>query len=192
MAQTIYTYLISTDTLNGTVAIGKLKDEIHDEGSGVNLTVDSISRLGDDLSINMSDILPDDIAGASASLLAIVNAHGSVSLSEYKKLRYNEIDYKTITLVVSGFTYDSHQFSLSANAQSNWNILKSETVEFIWPHDITTIDNNTYSLTETNVVAFWSAGKTTVEGHLGTGRALKKLIFDATNEADVDLVVDNR
>ena len=78
MAQTIYEYSISADTLNGAVVEHQLREEIHAEGSGVTISVDSISRDGDDLSIVMADILPDDVSETSASLAAVVAAHDGI------------------------------------------------------------------------------------------------------------------
>lgn len=115
-----------------------------------------------------------------------------LTLSDYKQLRYNEIDGKTMALIAPGFTYDGKQFSLSIPAQNNWSGLHDNSADFIFPYDITTIDNDTYSLTSANLNAFWTAAKDVLEDKLGTGRALKKQIFDAADEAAVDAVVDNR
>jgi len=113
-------------------------------------------------------------------------------LNEYKRLRYNEIDGKTVAMILPGFVYDTHTFSLSSNAQSNWNILKAQEAEFTWPVEISTIWNDAYILTQANLAAFWTAGKDAVKGHLDSGRTLKKSIYDAVDEATVDLVVDAR
>jgi hypothetical protein len=135
----------------------------------------------------------------SASVVAVENdilindgTPKSLSLADYKQLRYNEIDAKTNELISPGFVYDSKTFSLSSNAQSNWNVLKDEEAEFTWPVDISTIDSDTYSLSQANLGAFWGAGMTFMKGHLDTGRALKKSVYDAANEAAVDAVVDTR
>ena len=138
-------------------------------------TVDTSSVV-----ITESDILIND--GTAKDLI----------LADYKQLRYNEIDGKSMVLISAGFTYDSKTFSLSINAQTNWNTLKDEEAEFTWPVDITTIDNDTYSLTQANLDAFWTAARDAVKGHLDSGRAYKKTIYDATDEAGVDAVVDTR
>lgn len=114
------------------------------------------------------------------------------SLAENKIIRYQEIDQKTGELIASGFTYDSQIFSLSSNAQANWNALKNQKTSFTFPKNVTTINSNTYSLTEINVDALWDAGKLVVDGYLDSGRALKKSIFDAIDQAAVDLVIDTR
>lgn len=116
--------------------------------------------------------------------------------SEYlaykKQERYDEIDYKTGTLIAPGFAYDSYTFSASLAAQSNWNVLKDEEPEFTWPVEVSTIDNNSYDLQQANLDGFWTAGRDAVKGNLDSGRALKKSIFDAIDEAGVDAVVDTR
>jgi len=117
----------------------------------------------------------------------------NLPLSDYKQLRYNEIDGKTMSLIFGqGFTFDSHQFSLSIPAQGNWTNIKTNISDFTFPLDVTTVDNNTYSLSETDVVAFWTAGRDAVKTNMDSGRVLKKSVYDATTSAQVDAVVDNR
>lgn len=114
------------------------------------------------------------------------------SLSAKKESRFIEIDIKTGQLIAAGFSFDSQTFSLSANAQANWNTLKSQESEFTWPVEISTADNNTYSLAQVDLSTFWQTGRDTVKGHLDSGRSLKKQVYDAANEAAVDAVVDTR
>jgi len=116
----------------------------------------------------------------------------SLSLANYKELRYKEIDNKTGNLISAGFSYDSKTFSLSGNAQTNWNVLKDDESEFTWPVDVTMLNNDTYSLTSANLSAFWTAAKDAVKGHLDSGRSLKKSVFDAADEATIDAVTDTR
>ena len=116
----------------------------------------------------------------------------SLPLADYKKLKHDEVDLKTQSLIAGGFAYDGSTFSLSVHAQANWNVLKDNKAEFAFPKLISTIDNNDYSLDQANVTAFWTAGKDLIEGHLDSGRALKKLIFDAMDQDAVDAVNDNR
>ena len=113
-------------------------------------------------------------------------------LARAKKFKYDQIDYKTAALIAGGFTFDGRQFSLSLYAQANWHALKDNTSEFTWPKDVTTIDNDTYSLAESDVVGLWQAGKTALDSHLESGRLLKKQVFDAADVAAVLAVVDTR
>jgi hypothetical protein len=116
----------------------------------------------------------------------------SLSLEALKEHRYLEVDIRTAELISVGFVFDGQTFSLSANAQRNWDSIKTSKPDYSFPLDITTIDNNTYSLTNANVQAFWVAARDVVKSHLDSGRALKKSIFDAVDIAAVNLVVDNR
>ena len=113
-------------------------------------------------------------------------------LAYKKQSRYNQIDYKTRNLIASGFIYDGKTFSLSISAQINWNALQNQTIEFTWPVEISTIDNNKYSLIQANIKAFWVAGKDLVKGHLDSGRNLKVSIIAAIDEIAVDAIIDNR
>lgn len=115
-----------------------------------------------------------------------------MTLEEYKDSMYSAIDLKTNVLIGQGFVYDSTTFSLSIYAQTNWHTIKNQTSEFTFPLDISTIDNNEYSLAEANVAAFWDAGKTILKGHLDSGRDLKKSVFDAVDKSAVDAIIDNR
>ena len=113
-------------------------------------------------------------------------------LANLKEFRYEEIDIKTATLISVGFTFDGETFSLSANAQRNWDSIKTSKADYSFPLDITAKDNNTYVLTNPNVQAFWVAARDAVKAPLDSGRILKKAIFDAIDIAAVNAVIDNR
>ena len=115
-----------------------------------------------------------------------------LTLPNYKLLRYNEIDLVTDALIAAGFTYDGETFSLTLEAQTNWNALNDQEAEYEWPVDVTTLTNETYSLSAENLDAFWAAHRTAVDGHLDSGRVLKQAVFDAEDEAGVDAVEDSR
>lgn len=113
-------------------------------------------------------------------------------LSELKEFRYDQIDDKTDELITTGFIYDNETFSTSHHAQMNWNSLRNQTGEYTWPLNISTKDNNTYSLLQANVPAFWTELIDALADHVDSGRVLKKSIFIAADIAAVDAVVDNR
>ena len=91
-----------------------------------------------------------------------------------------------------GFVFDGATFSLSANAQRNWDSIKTSKADYTFPLDITTMDNDTYSLTNPNVQSFWVAARDAVKTPLDSGRVLKTTIHDAIDIAAVDAVIDNR
>ena len=154
----------------------------------------------------ISDVLPDaclngtDIFDVASIIIVgedvLVNdgttVHQNATLDAYKKLRFNEIDLTTQTLIAQGFVFDFQTFSLSLPAQKNWDAIKTSKADFTFPLSIGTINNNTYSLASNDVNTFWSNGRDTVLGHLDSGRALKKLVFDAVDRTAVDAVIDTR
>lgn len=109
-----------------------------------------------------------------------------------KLIRYNEIDYKTGTLIAAGFSFADLRFSLSFNAQINWNTLKMAPETFTWPVEITCANNNAYELAQDDLQTFWNAAKNTVKGYLDLGRILKKQVYDATTLEEIEAVTDTR
>jgi len=133
------------------------------------------------------------LTGAETTTLdTLVTDHVEFSLAENKVKRYKKIDIKTVELITEGFTYDSQIFSLSSNARGHWNTLKNQKASFTFPKNVSTLDSNTYSLTDANVDTLWDEGKLVVDGYLDSGRVLKKSIFDAADQDAVDAVVDSR
>lgn len=118
---------------------------------------------------------------------------GALSDAAYKQYRYNEIDFKTASLVVSaGFTYDGQQFSTSIVAQKNWSDLKYSKSSFTFPKNISTKNYGTYAIAEANVDAFWDAGKDAIDPIIDAGRVLIQSITDAADRAAIEAIIDNR
>jgi len=115
-----------------------------------------------------------------------------LTLADYKQLRYNEIDGKTLALIDGGFTHDGQVFSLSVFAQMNWHTLKNQTGEFTFPKNVSRKNNTKHSLSQANVDTLWDDGKVFIENILDVGRNLKQDVFDADDETEVDAVVDGR
>ncbi|MCA9497098.1 MAG: DUF4376 domain-containing protein [Nanoarchaeota archaeon] len=117
-------------------------------------------------------------------------------LNSFKDYLFNKIDAKTQSIIAQGFAFDGNTFSLSLAAQSNWTNIKTNKVDFaaagLFPLQISTIDNNTYMLSEANVENFWSAGLVAVKGAYTSGADIKKLVFDATTIEELELIEDNR
>lgn len=175
------TYSITSDITAQMAKASKLHKEIVADGCITGFH--SVSVAGDVLKI-LGDTLDNE-----TDLDAVVLAHDGCSLDDYKNARYPGIDKKTKELISAGFTYDSETFSMSEQAQLNWKDLVNNTS---WPKDISTLDHNTYSLTEANKDSFLTAYRAERDGLLDSGRDLQKSIFDATTKAEVDAVVDNR
>ena len=132
-------------------------------------------------------IVPD--AGSGSWLKETIRC---LNLAEYKEHRHNEIDERTSELIENGFLFDGHVFSLSTNARDNWNVIEDHKEMFTFPLEISTKDSNTYSLAEVDVDSFWLTGLGTIKTHYDSGRALKKLVFDAITEQEIELIIDNR
>jgi len=186
--QLLKTYPLTT-TSDGQLKASKLGQAIKGDGCVVDYACCNLSKDNEDNVI--IEVYGNSLAD-EAALDTLVQNHVAFSLADCKAARYVEIDAKTGGLISAGFVYDSKTFSLSPNAQANWNSLMDNQSEFNWPVDITTIDNDTYSLEVANISAFWNAAKNVLKGHLDSGRVLKKQIFDATDKAGVDAVVDSR
>jgi len=178
------TYTIATDITKGILNHTRLESEIRTSGYVTNF----LDISSDDVYVR---VYGDSLSNESA-LGTLVEDHGYETLAELKDRRYNEIDYKTMTLIAPGFTYDGTTFSLSISAQMNWSSIKENTSDFTFPLNISTIDNYEYTLAEADVCDFWCEGRDTVKGHLDSGRALKKSVHDAADEAAVDVVTDTR
>lgn len=177
-------YSISNDITAGAVNSELLHGEIDSSGHvsgfvGLDIEGDNLSVIG--VSFNNE-------AGCDS----VVQSHEVEPLANLKARRYLEIDGRSMQLIAAGFTYDSQTFSLSIPAQITWSSLKENESDFTWPVEVSTLDSNTYSLAQANLTAFWTAGRDAVQGHLDSGRALKKSVFDAVDKAAVDAIVDNR
>jgi len=125
---------------------------------------------------------------------ALIDGHiaAASDLDELKDRKNLQIDRKTDVDIENGFTYDSKQFSLSPIAQINWNNYKNNQSEYSWPLLISTISNEPYSLTSTNVAAFWEAQRKAIDDNRRAGLAFKKNVFNAADHDALDLVVDTR
>ena len=126
----------------------------------------------------------------------IKNKPNLSDIQEYKDFLFNSIDKKTSELIGQGFAFDSNQFSLSLAAQSNWTNIKSNKAVFsasaLFPIQISTKNNNTYFLQEADVDNFFLSGLGAVKSAYTSGSDLKKLVFDATTIAELDLIQDAR
>ena len=116
----------------------------------------------------------------------------SINLEENKAALIRKIDEKTQYLISQGFSFDGQQFSLSEPAQINWLGLKTLQDAITWPMEITTKGDGVYSLSEQNLIYFLGTGKAVIQGHIDSGRDLKIAIIEATTQAELSAVVDER
>lgn len=179
------TYSISTDITDQAVSAKLLDAEIIASASVTNYSGCTVN--GDVLKIKGDSIANETILDST------VLAHVAVPLAAYKDIRHEEIDARTEELITdTGFVFDSKTFSLSGNAQRNFDRQLDEEPKYSFPIDISTKDNDTYSLAVNDNANFWIAMKDGVNTHLDSGRVLKKSIFDAVDKAAVDAIEDTR
>jgi hypothetical protein len=116
----------------------------------------------------------------------------TINIDELKIDIYNKIDDKTMEIISRGFIFDGCVFSLSAQAQMNWTNLKVNSALFTYPVSLATLNNDLYSLSQSNVLPFYIAGMIAVKNAKTSGQNLKKQIFDATTLNELNLVQDLR
>jgi hypothetical protein len=121
----------------------------------------------------------------------------SVSLVDYKTLRYNEIDRKTGELISLGFEYPASSgniFSFSENAQSNLLGAYSARDLMTYPFEWSTKDDSlVYSIADaTEMSNFFMTALATKKARQDSGTALKIQINSAADRSAVDAIIDNR
>lgn len=122
------------------------------------------------------------------------NTSTELPLADYKTLRYNEIDAKSIELISGGFVYAGKTFSLSQNAQINLLALEVDKNNMSYPIKWNTKDDaDKYDIVDaTDATNFHLTSLNAVKTILDGGTDLKDQIRAATDKAQVDAVIDNR
>jgi hypothetical protein len=119
-----------------------------------------------------------------------------LTLDEYKQLRYKEIDSKSGELISQGFTYQSKTFSLSTSAQTNILALDNtrDDPALTYPIKYNTLDDlDSYDVVDsTDLHNMYLTALSTKKAILDGGTTLKTSVRNATTEAEVDAVIDNR
>lgn len=109
------------------------------------------------------------------------------TLDEYKKHLIDLQDKKTENLILSGFTFDGNSFSLSFNAQINWNNLLN-IPQVMFPLNLSTKDDNIYILNFSNVQNFYFTALGRKNECLQLGNEVKKRINESTTNEELDLI----
>lgn len=119
-------------------------------------------------------------------------------LPTIKQRKLADIDARSNEIIDEGITFDGHLFSLSANAQLNWNSIFTAMQGGLIPADadfeVSTKEpeNDKYLLTPDKRNAFFGLILSTVSTILAGGRALKQQVKNATNKEQVEAVIDDR
>lgn len=122
----------------------------------------------------------------------------SGELDAYKAERIRQIDAHTTELILAGFPFDNHNFSMSEAAQRNWTgmgtVLALGMMSFPFP--ISTVDEGVYILqSQEHCLQFlgtYMLYQASPSYPLAQGRTLKAQVNAATTKAEVDAVEDNR
>ena len=147
------------------------------------------------LNHNVGDLIPNDQVNNMGVWKKEPNIKG-LNLQEYKALRFKEIDDRTGGLISNGFTYKGLVFSLSQNAQINILGMDStrDDAAITYPIEYSTIDDLAhYSVTDaTDLHSMYLTALGTKKYFVDTGTVLKDAIRAAVDEAEVELIIDNR
>ena len=137
------------------------------------------------------------------ALTNVIATHKAVEdwpfpLATAKTLKVAEIDARTAELIMSGFTYDGSNFSMSESAQRNWigigTALSLGMLSF--PMIISTVDEGTHELSDSTDCQLFLVAFLTYQSNpampLGQGRILKAQVQACTTVAEVEAIVDPR
>ena len=120
----------------------------------------------------------------------------ALDLSEYKELRYKEIDLRTEEKIKLGFSYASKVFSLSANAQTNILALDNTKDDPALSYPIgysTKDDSEHYDVVDaTDLHNMYLTALATKKSWVDSGTVLKDAVRAAIDENAVSLIIDNR
>jgi hypothetical protein len=119
-----------------------------------------------------------------------------LTLSEYKDLRYDEIDSKTEEKILLGFAYAGKVFSMSANAQTNILALDNTRDDPAMSYPITynTLDDlDSYNVVDsTDLHNMYLTALGTKKAWVDSGTQLKDAVRAAIDEQAVQAIIDNR
>nr|BDD44674.1 hypothetical protein 4 [Legionellales bacterium] len=137
----------------------------------------------------------EEVVEMDAGEKAVVD---SAELDAAKDTKILAIDSRTRQLIFGGFDYNGSQFSLSLEAQTNWNTLRIEILDEANPEDafplyVTTLDNSEYTIPDyAEFKAIYKAGKKKKKDYIDDGRALKIQVKQADTVAEVEAIIDTR
>ena len=109
------------------------------------------------------------------------------NINEYKKHIVDLIDAKSEEKILEGFLFDGKKFSLSLSAQINWSNLLFLPESF-FPVNLSTKDDDVYSLTYANVQLFYQAALNGKNAPLQEGNVLKQQVKVAITKEELDLI----
>lgn len=179
------TYTISTDISAGAVNSEKLTNELFLSGDiqgydGINIHGEFLDVYGD----VFNEIDVD----------ALILNHIPKTLEEAKIEKNEEINDKTGDLISAGYAHSGMQFSLSIEAQVNIIGLLLAKDGLTYPVDFNNLDDtDQHQIVDANeIVLIFNTALVTKKTILDSGTALKQQVEAATNQYELDAIVDNR
>jgi hypothetical protein len=106
-----------------------------------------------------------------------------LAVEKRKERELYDLDFEAKVKIKEGFSFDNNSFSLSSNAQLNWqNIMSMKQMGLFQNLEISTKDNQPYLLTEDKVVLFIKAYYNTLNAILADNRKKKQDIINTSIE----------
>ena len=106
------------------------------------------------------------------------------SLEEAINFKKDQIDKRTQELIFEGFSFAGLHWSLSINAQINWNNLP-QLPEIVFPLAIQDVDGNNYNLEYSDRMNFYYTAVNIKNSHLQSGNILKTQVSQLTNITEI-------
>lgn len=189
-----YQYSITNDTASGSLCQDLLDAALSADSTIGNL-YDGLRTDNDNLYI----IFTSDLGANKSIADSIVNTHDFNILSKNKEDRIKAIDKKTDSLIEAGFEYppssgiihsasQESQLSISGVHQMRDDPAMTYPIRFNSKDDLSYYDVT--SSTDIHNMALTAFGH--VKGCIDSGTTLKDQIRAATNQAELDAIVDNR
>ena len=126
----------------------------------------------------MIEILVEDLPDAS-------------TLEEAKEMKLAQIDSRTQELIFQGFSFAGLHWSLSINAQINWNNLP-QLPQTVFPLAIQDMNGVDYDLEFSQRMDFYYTAVAVKNSHLQSGNVLKREVSDMQTIQEISNFVDPR
>ena len=108
----------------------------------------------------------------------------AASIEEALEVKKDQIDKRTQELIFEGFSFAGLHWSLSINAQINWNNLP-QLPEIVFPLAIQDVDGNNYNLEYSDRMNFYYTAVNIKNSHLQSGNILKTQVSQLTNITEI-------
>ena len=128
----------------------------------------------------------EELASGSTEMILISEDYVDdfQTLEEAINFKKDQIDKRTQELIFEGFSFAGLHWSLSINAQINWNNLP-QLPEIVFPLAIQDVDGNNYNLEYSDRMNFYYTAVNIKNSHLQSGNILKTQVSQLTNITEI-------